>query len=234
MALALFAFPPPVVSQPLGPAFLVRDIRAQRTSVSSSPSDFVALRGAVYFTASSQAFDGRELWRTDGTIAGTRLVRDVFAGAGAAFAPQRTGSLTAVGPLLLFAAYEPDGGLELWRSDGSEQGTRRVQDIAAGSASASPYGITEAGATVFFGANDSLHGAELWAMPRVALNPACAGDCDEDGAVVVAELQLGVNLLLERSDPSACVAVDRNLDGRVTVAELIAAVGRTLGSCTAQ
>ncbi len=193
---------------------------------------FTAAGHHAFFVA-EDATHGRELWRTDGTVEGTRLVRDVFAGTGHAFAPQVTGGLTAIGPLLLFAAFEPDTGLELWRSDGSERGTQRVQDIARGPTSASPYGLTAAGVSVFFAANDHVRGVELWAAPRRALNPACAGDCDEDGAVVVAELVLGVNLLLERGDPSACIAVDRDLDGQVIVAELIAAVGRTLGGCAA-
>ena len=50
--------------------------------------------------------------------------------------------------------------------------------------------------------------------------------------MVIAELTLGVNLLLEQADPSACVAVDRDLDGHITIAELIAAVRRTLGGCS--
>jgi ELWxxDGT repeat protein len=159
-------------------------------------------------------------------------VRDIVAGNGHAFAPRVTGDLTAVGPLLLFAAFEPDSGVELWRSDGSERGTWRLQDIANGPASASPYGFTAVGDQVFFAANDHLRGAELWAVPRGALNTPCAGDCDDDGTVVIAELTLAVNLLLERADPAACVAVDRNIDGRVTVAELIAGVGRALRGCS--
>jgi ELWxxDGT repeat protein len=69
--------------------------------------------------------------------------------------------LAALGPLLLFAAFEPDGGMEIWRSDGSERGTRRVQDIARGPISASPNGITAAGQSVFFAADDGARGVEL-------------------------------------------------------------------------
>jgi hypothetical protein len=52
--------------------------------------------------------------------------------------------------------------------------------------------------------------------------------------VDVAELVLGVNVLLERADLSACIAIDRDLDEDVTIAELIAAVSETLPGCSAR
>jgi ELWxxDGT repeat protein len=64
---------------------------------------------------------GRELWKSDGTTAGTQLVKDIE--------PGRYGSdprtLTAVGDVLFFSR-----GDELWKSDGSEAGTILVKDIA--------------------------------------------------------------------------------------------------------
>ena len=40
----------------------------------SFPSDFVIHQGKLYFTRNIPAY-GRELWATDGTTAGTALVR---------------------------------------------------------------------------------------------------------------------------------------------------------------
>lgn len=214
---------------PLGDLFIGSD---SSVPMLPEPSIEFAVVGNHAFFIAEDRVHGRELWRTDGTVAGTRLVRDIVAGNGHAFAQRVTGDLTAVGPLLLFAAFEPDSGVELWRSDGSERGTWRLQDIASGPASASPSGFTAVGDRVFFGANDHVRGVELWTVPRVAFNTPCAGDCDEDGTVDIAELTLGVNVVLDQADPAACVAVDRNLDGHVTVAELIAAVGRTLRGCS--
>src|SRR5262245_4180892 len=54
--------------------------------------------------------------------------------------------------------------------------------------------------------------------------PVCPGDCNHDGAVIVNELIIGVNIALERQPTSACEPMDYNHDTRVTVDELIRAV----------
>lgn len=61
--------------------------------------------------------------------------------------------------------------------------------------------------------------------------PDCAGDCDDNGAVSIAELIRAVNIALEISDVANCRAADVNGDGRVTIAELIRAVGSALNGC---
>lgn len=190
---------------------------------------FAVAGGNAYFLA-DDGVHGTELWRTDGTVSGTQLVRDILPGAESAFAPYFDGSLRGIGPLVIFAAFEPASGRELWRSDGTEAGTRLVQDIVSGPASSSLGGFTPAGDDVYFVADDHDHGTELWALPRAALATACAGDCDEDGSVTIAELLTAVDLALGL--PSAgCVAADRDLDDVVTVAELTSAVHRALNGC---
>src|SRR5687768_9352882 len=47
----------------------------------SAPGQFVEFDGALYFTATADNY-GRELWRTDGTRAGTRIVQDINPGGG--------------------------------------------------------------------------------------------------------------------------------------------------------
>lgn len=41
---------------------------------SSSPAEFTPFNGALYFAATSDVYGGRELWKTDGTVAGTAIV----------------------------------------------------------------------------------------------------------------------------------------------------------------
>ncbi len=45
----------------------------------ADPADFVEVNNVLYFSAST-AESGRELWRSDGTAAGTRMVKDIFGG----------------------------------------------------------------------------------------------------------------------------------------------------------
>jgi hypothetical protein len=62
----------------------------------------------------------------------------------------------------------------------------------------------------------------------------CAGDCNDDGAVSVDELMIGVNIALGNSAIEACTALDTSGDGQVTVAELIGAVNALLSGCPGQ
>lgn len=71
-------------------------------------------------------------------------------------------SLTDLNGLLLYAAEDGSRGAELWRSDGTPQGTTLVKDISAGPASSWPQNLRRVNALVFFSATDPEHGSELW------------------------------------------------------------------------
>ncbi len=76
--------------------------------------------------------------------------------------------LTALGGVLFFRAWDPDHGTELWRTDGTPQGTALVLDLVPGSGSSDPQGLTAAGGRLYFSAWDSLHGRELWTSDGTA------------------------------------------------------------------
>jgi len=63
--------------------------------------------------------------------------------------------------------------------------------------------------------------------------PACAGDCDADRVVAINELLLGVNIVIGAAGSETCAAFDTDVDGEVTVAELIQAVNAALSGCPA-
>jgi ELWxxDGT repeat protein len=81
----------------------------------------------VYFPAETKKA-GLELWVTDGTASGTRLLKDIRPGPKAS----KPEDLTAVGDLLYFTATDGKHGRELWRSDGTAEGTSLVADLAFG------------------------------------------------------------------------------------------------------
>ncbi len=58
---------------------------------------------------------------------------------------------------LFFSAQESAFGYELWRTDGTTTGTKRVLDIYTGSTSSSPQYLTNAGGTLFFAARNGAH-----------------------------------------------------------------------------
>ena len=119
-------------------------------------TDMTGMKGRLFFGA-SDGTHGPGLWTSDGTEAGTTLVK---AGPGR---PRGAGDLAAVGGSLFFAADDGTSGSELWQSDGTAAGTvvlkdfRRVEDAMYWE----PYGLTSAGGRLFFKADDG-HGRELW------------------------------------------------------------------------
>ncbi len=60
--------------------------------------------------------------------------------------------------------------------------------------------------------------------------PRCVGDCNDDGAVAINELIVGVQIALGTFDASTCQAMDANGDGGVAIDELVLAVEASLAS----
>ncbi|HYO67541.1 MAG TPA: ELWxxDGT repeat protein [Archangium sp.] len=131
------------------------------------PGRLTAAGGTVYFAA-DDGVHGTEPWKSDGTAAGTVLLRDVLPGSensGAGILPfVPVGNQGAVA----FTASDGVSGQELWTSDGTPEGTRRFADVYPGPASASPLQLTVSGSRLFFVANDGEHGRELWSVKQAA------------------------------------------------------------------
>ena len=146
--------------------YLVKDI-AERGG--STPTQFTKVGDRLFFVAADNRH-GRELWMTDGTPAGTVLVRDIRKGP----FDSDPGRLVAVGDLLFFRAETKRHGSELWKSDGTRGGTVLVKDINPGPRgsmynSIGAFGQMEAlGNTLFFRANDGETGSEIWTSDGTA------------------------------------------------------------------
>jgi ELWxxDGT repeat protein len=143
------------------PAFRVADLNTmvpQNSSLYLETGRRIAVLGsAFYFVASDGAEAGAELWQSDGTAAGTRLLKDICPGA-CASAPQ---SLTVSNGNLFFTADDGVHGRQLWKSDGTPEGTAMVAEILPPH-STFISGLIDAGGVVYFFADDGVHGYELW------------------------------------------------------------------------
>jgi ELWxxDGT repeat protein len=124
---------------------------------------------------------GAELWITDGTADGTRLIADICPGS-CSSAPEL---MQLVGSKVLFVASDLDHGQELWATDGSEEGTELVFDHWSGPTS----GFLGQGAVLqgvlYYSARDEGHGLELWRSDGTPdgtflLKDLCPGECDSD------------------------------------------------------
>ena len=139
--------------------------------VSSSPGNLTNVNGTLFFTADDGS-SGVELWKSDGTAAGTVRVADLIPGS----AGSSPSFLTNLNGTLFFAAFDYAKGSELWKSDGTAAGTVRVADIIPGSGSSSPRNLTNVNGTLFFTANDGSSGYELWKSDGTALGTKRVAD----------------------------------------------------------
>lgn len=135
-----------------------------------NPSNFCVMNGKLYFSA----FDanGTELWVTDGTTAGTTMVKDINPGSGNS-SPTR---LTAIGNTLYFRANDGTNGAELWKSDGTSAGTIMVKDINSGSGASNPDQLAVIGTNLYLQANDNVNGAEWWKSDGTAVGTVLLKD----------------------------------------------------------
>ena len=163
-------------------------------SGSSDPGPGIALAAGALVFAADDGKNGTELWATDGTAAGTRPVRDINPGrtpvepdfcnplrqeTGLSSDP---GDFTASGRGALLTADDGRTGRELWWTDGTFQGTRRVKDIRPGRAGSEPHDLLAFHGFVYFFAasGPSGTGEALWRSDGTAR-----------GTTIVSDLRLG-------------------------------------------
>lgn len=101
-----------------------------------------------------------QLWVTDGTGSGTKLLHRPLS-----LSDEFGSQLYALDDRILFSAIGEGTGLEPWVSDGTVEGTRMLHDVAPGFGYSYPHSFTRAGTSVFFVAQDPTHDAELWVIP---------------------------------------------------------------------
>jgi MYXO-CTERM domain-containing protein len=114
--------------------------------------------GSTFFFTASDGTTGIEVWKTDGTAAGTQLVKRVGSGF---VVPEQ---LTAVGGTLFFTCWpENNIGTQLWKSDGTAAGTVPVKVLPFVSGSMPAWGqLTGSAGRLFFTARTAELGQELW------------------------------------------------------------------------
>ena len=160
---------------------MVKDVRPYCLTVAG---DYLYFAG-IYSGAGSE-----ELWKSDGTEAGTIPVKDIVPGSlGSMPYPNEWCELEAVGDQLFFVAgyYGNEGhGGEVWTTDGTESGTMLVKDINPGSGDAcTPMEgcmLTNVSGTLLFAPFRGEYGRELW-----------KSDGTEGGTVLVKDINPGTD-----------------------------------------
>jgi ELWxxDGT repeat protein len=144
------------------PAFLVRDINpshpAPIVNATGAESEGV---GSFFYFVSNDGTHGSEIWRTDGTPAGTFLLKDICPGACSPFPRVLTGS----NGLLFFFADDPEKGPGLWKSDGTPEGTSLVKGGLDGLQGLGGFlgpAMVDAGGKLLFTVMSSGGFVEIW------------------------------------------------------------------------
>ncbi len=126
------------------------------TTVTEGGTGFVNMNGETFFSGGTFSSTGNELFKTNGTSAGTVLVKDVYTGV--------TGGLSSAlypaGNKLFFAANDL-AGYGLFASDGSVGNATKLLSMNFNVAQFKYLGTHNS--IFYFSQNDSVHGNELWA-----------------------------------------------------------------------
>lgn len=151
---------------------LVRDI-GYNSSINGTQRSLIECDGNLFFIG-NDALHGPELWKSDGTAAGTTIVRDIAPGYASGLPiyswqgpPTK---LVNVGGVVYFAADNSSTqyNFELWKSDGTTEGTVRVKEINPSNSGSTPQHLTEFNGKLVFLANDGTNGLELWGSDGTA------------------------------------------------------------------
>ncbi len=108
------------------------------------PTYLTNVNGTIFFVDGDSAH-GVELWKSNGTAAGTVMVKDINPGPRGSY-PK---ALTNINGTLFFQADDGTHGTELWRSNGSAAGTYMVADINP-SGGSYPGGFIDVNGKIFF------------------------------------------------------------------------------------
>ena len=156
---------------------LVKDIETGN-KYRYGPKELTAVGDRLFFvqehTVNTDHLKG--LWISDGTEAGTTLVKDIGHGTD----PLGT-ELVTLGDTVYFAGEDSTYGREVWSSDGTTAGTGPVKDINAGARGSYPKQFEPVGDEVYFTAEDPVAGEALWKTDGTDEGTVLVSDVARDG-----------------------------------------------------
>ncbi|HEX7184752.1 MAG TPA: ELWxxDGT repeat protein, partial [Thermoanaerobaculia bacterium] len=148
-----------------GTAELLRDIQDRRVPYSTPTSEIrelFAVRDKVAFVAFSSATTP-EVWVSDGSGPGTRILHDTCPTADCGYIPDIVG--TANGTVFWVAQSQRDGPFRLWGSDGTRAGTRALTPVDPPPAVwyvSEGWSAAMSNRGLYFGSCTTERGCELW------------------------------------------------------------------------
>mgnify|MGYP001185171546 CR=1 FL=1 len=189
----------------------------------NGPRELVAVGDRVFFSSMAAYWNsnedweasGEELWVSDGTEFGTRMVENIHpdtesgqSGGIMVCCADWTGSsprsLTLAGENLYFTADNGQHGRELWKVDTDvpffNYDAVRIRDINPGPFGSDASSLTAAGDRLYFSANDGANGYELWTTMGTTATTVMVEDLIQNGSSSPNRLVWGGNNLFFTSE----------------------------------
>lgn len=170
-----------------GGTTLVKDIFAGVLG-SNAPNKYNLFSSGSYLLfAAKTPSSGIELWRSDGTDAGTVILKDINTGNSGADS-SNPGSFYMLNSTVLFVATDATHGEEIWRTDGTVPGTSLLKDINPGTGSSTSIPLFPGFSfpvflffhtfnnKAFFSAYDGTSTAEVWSTDGTDINTSLLKD----------------------------------------------------------
>ncbi len=169
---------------------LIKDITENHFFFSTRPNGgYLELNGKVYFAATDSAHS-TELWETDGTAAGTNIVKDINVGAYGEMTPgcpHFTNEFTHIfNNEIYFNGFDSINGMALWKTDGTSNGTIMVKNIHQQSGNQNVFfypasrDFYEVNGKLVFVSTDTLYGQELWVTDGTSAGTQLLKDINTD------------------------------------------------------
>ncbi|MEM6320382.1 MAG: hypothetical protein AAF960_22120 [Bacteroidota bacterium] len=108
--------------------FLLKDINLG--TIESAAQNYFLINDKVIFTAYTNDY-GAEWWETDGTPQGTKMIVDIFEGSGDGVFLMNANykAYHQIENIVYFAGQNKEQNYELWKTDGTSEGTALVKNI---------------------------------------------------------------------------------------------------------
>ncbi|RYF85560.1 MAG: hypothetical protein EON98_06230, partial [Chitinophagaceae bacterium] len=136
----------------------IKDINADYFQFTCPAQNFIYIITERSSGAYPNLLNNVEIWKSDGTAAGTTLVKalppfnpfNFSSGVSWTSDKNLRFNYSVIGDVMYFVGWDATNGKEVWRTDGTDAGTYMVKDIRPGTASPNPSSFCALGSDVYF------------------------------------------------------------------------------------
>jgi ELWxxDGT repeat protein len=169
------------ISVDLNPTTWGADINnSSFNSIYDDPNAPMLWQNKLYYYADNGVI-GRELWSSDGTTAGTQLLKDIGAGSLGSSSTIPLNLTVSNNRLFFFAQDGTSGTDQLWCTDGTSTGTALVKDLGFSWGGAT-LKMLDLNGRLVFQAYDGTNGWELWSSDGTSAGTGLLKDINPGGA----------------------------------------------------